>query len=249
MTHRPTVLEALVRGKVAALDDKEDHLTSLVLGVLAWLPPSLGIAPLLRLAVDVERENLGWGRDVESFSVDLWPWWDLHAEIAGAEPDAVVEVVEAGARHLYVVESKWRSGKSGTGDHDQLMRQHANGLAEAAMRHGVLRGVLYVTTDLAFPADDLAASHAAVRAQVGLASAVFGWVSWRDAVEILERAAAVVAATQPVLGRLAADAAAYMRRNGLGRYRGLGAPRRAPGYPFRTTGLTVPRVVPPLSWS
>jgi hypothetical protein len=244
MSDRPTVLEAIVRGKVVAFDDREDHLTSLVLGVLAWVPPALGIARLLTLAVDADRRPLGWGENLERFELDLWPWWDLDEHVAGAEPDAVLEMEGRAGRTLLVIESKWHSGKSGSDERDQLKRQHANGLAEAERRHARLLGVLYVTTHLALPVADLVASRTAIEADTRLGRPRLGWVSWRDALSVLERAAVELRVTQPLVSRLAEDAAHYMRRAGLARYAGLPRPERVPTLPYRSRALAVPRRVP-----
>lgn len=246
MTDRPTVLEAIVRGKVVAFDDREDHLTSLALGVLAWIPPALGIAKLLAFAVDADRRPLGWGSDFERFELDLWPWWDLDEHVAGAEPDAVLEMEGRAGRTLLVVESKWHSGKSGADERDQLKRQHANGLAEAERRHARLVGVLYVTTHLAMPIADLVASRVAIESDSRLGRARLGWVSWRDAVSVLEGAAVELRVTQPLVSRLAEDAVSYMRRAGLARYAGLPRPEGVPALPYRTRALAVPLRVPAL---
>lgn len=108
MTERPTPIAAILRGKQPTVEFSEDLLTSIAFGSLAWLPPSLGILPFLSRASPRLRDL----RDIEAVDVEVWPWWDEHEEIAGAEPDVVLTLHDHhGRRRLIVVECKRRSGK------------------------------------------------------------------------------------------------------------------------------------------
>lgn len=224
--HRvPSPLIALARGK-AGKREGEDLLSSVVLGTLASTPT--GLQDLL-----ATHPALAWCRAATLVDVRFWPWWDEHHALAGAEPDVVVVLDAPGSgRRLLVIEAKHRSGKSGHGAHDQLARQYASGLAVAERRGAAFSGVVYLTSHLAAPREDLAASAVQIRDRLGVAAPLLFWATWRDATPLLD----AVAETQAgLLAATARDAAAYLRRLHLVRFAGLTQPTPTPAWTFSRT--------------
>jgi hypothetical protein len=236
----------MIRGKAAGLDGQEDPLTALVFGLMAWVPPSLGLEPLLAGAVDDHRRPLGWGQELSDVSIDFWPWWDEHDHVDGAEPDAVLTWTRGGRRELLVVEAKWKAGKSGTGERDQLMRQYANARILADQEHLFFRGLLYVTAGVTVPVNDLRASREALQ-RAGtdrLGDDVnLGWVSWRDLPPILTRAASELTATDssPDWRRTPGSGCSGTASTGF-----VDCRRSCPSPGWRSTVVLVPRF--PLSY-
>lgn len=237
---RPTPLEAILRGKVSAFDGSEDFLTAVVFSALAWCPPARTWGRILAEATD-ERGPLGWSCDAVQADVQLWPWWDGSTEANGAEPDVVVRLWDgSGATHVLVIEAKWRSGKSGAGENDQLMRQYLLVEGVARKQEATFLGVLYVTADAVVPTADLEDSRKALRRE----DAALGWVSWCDIASVLSKLVRE-GLDEPLVAALARDAERVLERSGLTWFRGV---RPVASVPRLAWDLRVPCVVPALRW-
>ncbi len=230
------MLDAILKGKISSqTDGKEDLLTSVVFGVLKYLPPMIGIGPVLALARDTDEHAIP-----DEFlhparvHVEFWPPWNEAEAKYGAEPDAVLWCdYPNGRRIAFVVEAKRDSGKHGEGDRDQLVRQVANGMLVTERDGYTLAGLLYVTADIAIPTDELTTSADVLQGEPGLEKVPLWWVSWRDLGPVLDEAAARMS---PPLGEMAHDAAACLRKWGLDRYQGITARiGLVPEYTFQQT--------------
>ncbi len=223
----PTPLSAVARGKVPRAARGEDLITSIVLGTLYWLPHDQALLPLIRQA----RPARPWEADpLEVQSLRFWPWWDEHDEVAGAEPDAVLTLHRPNARPLLIViEAKHEAGKSGHGDQDQLLRQYASGLEIARRGELDFGGVVYLTSHLAMPRDEIAASGARIRATLG-ETALLYWASWRDVMPLLE---AMPTSADPLRAALVRDLLEALDRLGFQGFRGWKSPPPTPAWSFR----------------
>ncbi len=189
----PTVLTSILRGKLGAVDGYEDLLTAAAFGTLSWLPPSVGLIPFLRFL----QPRVAWLEEVVAVDVQLWPWWELSAEVDGAEPDAVLLLRFADDREaLLVMEAKWNASKSGHGERDQLMRQYLHGQRRASELGVGFCGLVYLTAHVSRPDRDLEASEAAL-ADRGVEAPHLYWLSWRDLSAVLPRAMDTSRETEP----------------------------------------------------
>lgn len=173
-----------------AHDRAEDLLTSTAFQLLRYLPLEVGLLAVLRrvraIAPDgrVTTDPPAWPNldDVTEVKYDPWPPWGTHGE-----PDMVVELL-VGTRSVgrLVIEVKLDAGKSGeasedaeggeevttdAADPDQL-RKYWQGLRASA--GGPALGVVYLTSHVIPPTDELAASVAREPGKW------LGWLSWRD---------------------------------------------------------------------
>jgi hypothetical protein len=122
------MLLAEIHGHVLeAASGDEDYLTSAVFGHLRYVPPTV-------FWEDFLAETKGWpvetslckqltvqGLSVSGYSCLKIHFWPSHSEFG--EPDLVLSFSGTGLRPLVVLtEVKLWSGKSGTGEHDQLVK-------------------------------------------------------------------------------------------------------------------------------
>lgn len=234
------MLAALLHGKVSrSVDGYEDMMTSVVFGALQHLPIDLGLRPMLANLTGDPRPS--WFSDIVGVHLDYWPWWDEVEEHSGAEPDVALTVqLRVGRPRLIIVEAKRRSGKHGSGEHDQLARQVHNGLRIAEQRGADLGGLIYLTTHLAIPEKDLTESRCAL----GATAEPLWWLSWRDLTPLLRTAASAVA-DQPLLASLTSDAASVLARWGMERFTGWAELHACPAYAFTVDlGVGPVRTVP-----
>ena len=213
------------RGKPVG-ESSEDLLTSMAFGLLAWIPASIGYGRFLGRA----NPPPAWAANLREVRTEFWPWWDEHAQMAGAEPDVVLTVTTREHRRLLlVVECKRKSGKSGEGQRDQLARQAASGTAIAAQRGVSFAGVLYLTEHLIAPSSELEASLAVIVDVLG-AEVPLHWLSWRDLVPVLEEAQRELGESATPLAAMASDLVETLARWGLGKFDGFPAPEEPPAW-------------------
>lgn len=124
------MIQAVLGGKSLGYEYTEDILTSTVFGTLKYLKPDMLLIPFIESAFlyDEKRTTL-WQR-LNALGIDLrcyckveyvfWAWNPKYGE-----PDLILifkNHIHGNDDFLLVVEAKFKSGKSGTGDNDQLVR-------------------------------------------------------------------------------------------------------------------------------
>ncbi len=124
------VIQAVLEGKSLNYQYSEDILTSTVFGTIKYLKPDTVLIPFIEAAFlyDEGRTTL-WER-LNSEGIELrcyrnveyvfWAWNQTYGE-----PDLILifrDHIHGGDDFLLVVEAKFKSGKSGTDENDQLAR-------------------------------------------------------------------------------------------------------------------------------
>lgn len=191
------MIPALLRGKLSReQENMEDVLTSSVFGQLQHIPASQGLARWLNLAVPVVGPpKSGMPSTIVAAEYIFWPWLST-AGSPGAEPDVVIRAMDDGKRqHLFVVEAKYRSGKSSEEDPemehpaDQLARQWHCVAAE--LPAGTTAHLVYLTADFGPPVDAILASEREFASKCpSLAVALpfsCHWLSWRHLVPAFDK--------------------------------------------------------------
>lgn len=228
------MIHAALKGKPEYLG-AEDALTSVVFGLLRYLPSSI-LARWLQSAVPWNAAaRRGFPRITAPTDLEFWPRWDDVLAGAGqVEPDAVL-TFDSG---LIIVEAKLGSRKGGAGaaangdwSADQLARQWVAGRhhCERKSRAEHPAAQVYLTADLRPPADELNES-VQVLAKAGESEAPLFWLSWSG----LQLAMSV----EPLDGTTAnicEDLLAYMREAGVLRFDGwsFAAAERPDGSPWK----------------
>ncbi len=207
---RPTVLAAVLQGKLGKVKTSEDLLTSIVFGTLAWMPPKLGMGAVLGQL----EPTPPWLQDIVRIDIELWPWWDHDAEQKGAEPDVVLTLHRELAQPLLLVVEAKRKSSLGP---SQLLRQAASGNAVATQRGAQFVGLVYLTEHMGLPSE-LAMAAAEVHARYP--ELPVWWASWRDIWPLLEKAAVELEPVSPMVAAAAQDAAGCLKRWGLLRFQG-----------------------------
>lgn len=210
------MLAAITRGKLSqSVEGSEDVLTSIVFGLIEHLPVKDG----LELFLGRLRGSEPAPRDIVNWRIEYWPWWD-EDESGRRQPDVVLHLTDrAGKTWMLIIEAKLRSGKSGTGEDDQLACQVRLGARIAARNQEELAGLVYLTADHSTPHGELNASRTALE-NWKHAPASFWWASWRDFVELFDK---VHAGGSSVISNQAGEASACLKRWGLDWFRGFSA--------------------------
>lgn len=188
---------------LARSTNSEDALTERVFGLLRYLPATEVVSRLMAYARWKLGPPAGTFDDVRSMSVHFWPRSKGHGI-----PDVLLLFESAGRGWAVIVECKYGAGKSQWGE--ALAEEEALVTAEGeeradqlarywrALRSGALEAcpesalvpeastaVLYLTDDLAPPADEIRESaHAAPTMRLG-------WLSWGDVLRIALECCAV----------------------------------------------------------
>jgi hypothetical protein len=199
------VLLAEIHGKsVPEARDAEDYLTSAVFGHLRYVPPHVFWPELFAAA------GLVLPAGATLLGVKFWD------RVGGDEPDLILTFEYADSPPLVVVvEVKLWSGKSGTGEDDQLVK-YLRGVPNAVL--------VYLT-----PRDPLAELRESVRSG-GDAHRLYG-LRWQTLHDIARRTADTA---PPPCDLILRDVARFLRRMGLSGFDGW------KGYPD-LSGLTPTR--------
>lgn len=185
----------------------EDLLTSVVLGSASYLDPKVALLPFLSQARSPDGEYLPWPL-VTQADCEFCPYWPEAAAsgadkpdprgdeveggplggavsaVAASQPEVVVRLTDAaGRKYWLLVEVKLHSGISSGATADgavnhQLAKYWLHLRAQAAAAGAVALGVVYITTGLSCPTDDIQAAQDELQAKAAKRGA-FYWVSWR----------------------------------------------------------------------
>jgi hypothetical protein len=196
------MLQALLQNKLTRNEeDMEDLLTSNIFGLLKYVPAETALIPWLQMAVNptLPEQSCTWLNDVGS--VSEWSFWPRMCETdcMPCEPDVLLKFTHLDGQQTWLlIEAKYHSGKSSTASedglppYDQLAKEYDN-LARAAEVAGVSRfAVIYLTTEMGFPALEIAESLNEYQRKRGFVPGIY-WLSWRMLSDV------IVDASNPIL--------------------------------------------------
>jgi hypothetical protein len=190
------MIQALLHGKLSReQENMEDILTSIVFGVLRYLPIEDGLLPFLRKSLMTDGEP-GILSDIGKDAHAVYQFWPtlkervsqggIEFECHACEPDLLLKIYRAGRIPLYVlVEAKLSSGKSsGPSDespapYDQLAREWDN-LVCLAQKEGAEPLLIFLTSDFGIPADQIRESRNEYLQKRPGSRFACGWLTWRQ---------------------------------------------------------------------
>lgn len=125
------LIQAVLEGKSLGYEYKEDILTSTVFGILKYLRPDMALIPFIESAfLYNEGRTTLWETLINSEGIELrcyreveYIFWPRNQEYG--EPDLILifkDHAHGFEDLLLIVEVKFKSGKSGTEEDDQLVR-------------------------------------------------------------------------------------------------------------------------------
>lgn len=187
------MLAAQLRNKLTRREeDLEDLLTSNVFGSIKYVPFVDGLIPLLSGIEDSNEKNPF--KDLSQIlrvDYSFWPYLK-EKNCIGCEPDVLISIeYETGAKTIFLVEAKYKSGKSSeaTDDddkpHDQLAREWDN-LLVFAKEKNAKPYLLYVTADFGYPKEDIEEAQSEFEKKRGARIDIV-WISWRKLPIIFHR--------------------------------------------------------------
>lgn len=229
------MIQAILHGKLPELENVEDLLTSTVFGTLRYLPPGDALIPFLEKAVlyDQNRTRLcqylpvkGINlRNYQTVSYVFWPRVPVHGE-----PDLILlfsNNKEEEPDLLIVVEAKFKSSKSGTGEHDQLkmyykaIHKHLCEFyqQEIAAFTGIIGPIIYLTTmEANEEVEDT--KRELKKEEIQMIHPIFH-LRWQLLYKVLEQAPM---ATQPVYSLIVLDLLSYLKYLNLQEFAGITFP-------------------------
>ena len=123
------MIQAELKGKLPEVENREDVLTSNVLGLMKYLPPREGIFKILSELKDYSMNRNSLFDNLKSQNINIndydtvdYLFWENSAKYG--EPDLIL-IIKSPKQHLkelmLCIEVKYFSGKSRSGEYDQLM--------------------------------------------------------------------------------------------------------------------------------
>lgn len=126
------LIQAVLAGKSCGYEYTEDILTSIIFGTLKYLRPDQILIPFIESAFLYNEKRTTLGQMLNSEGIELrcyheieyvfWPRNNIYGE-----PDIILlfkNHIHGLDDYLLVVEAKFKSGKSGTEENDQLVRYY-----------------------------------------------------------------------------------------------------------------------------
>lgn len=228
------VIKAVLQGKSRGYEYMEDVLTSTVFGTLNYLPSEKGIIPFVENAVLYDKNMRLWEalrdnkiglRCYKSIKMFFWTKHTIYGE-----PDLILlftDHVHHSKDLLLVVEAKFKSDKSGTGDNDQLMRYyeaitkdlHNFYNEEIKNFNGITGYIIYLTESEAM--DEIAESVSEIKKNDAAYTSSIFHLRWRQLHYILINNINEFSAQEKIIAR---DIIDYMEKLGLGEFSGITMP-------------------------
>jgi len=123
------MIQAELKGKLPEVENREDVLTSNVLGLMKYLPPRKGIFKILSELKDYSMDRNSLFDNLKSQNINIndydtvdYLFWENSPK--HGEPDLIL-IIKSPKQHLkelmLCIEVKYFSGKSRSGEYDQLM--------------------------------------------------------------------------------------------------------------------------------
>lgn len=187
------MLQAILHGKLSrAQENMEDLLTSMVFGLLGYLPPAEGLLPFLQHATTLDGyfplKDLPGETEVPTDKWCFWPWLHEEGVVKGCEPDVLLRVERpSGDSFLVLVEAKYLSGKSSTDEDDQLAREWHN-LVRKAEQENANPVLIYLTADVGPPRAEIEESIRVAIDKRFEKNPLICWLSWRHITRLTPKA-------------------------------------------------------------
>jgi hypothetical protein len=232
------MIEAVIHGKSLGYEYSEDVLTSTTFGLLKYLPLDCGLIPFIENAFlyDDTRTTLykvlkDKGIELRCYEKIKYIFWNKH--IKYGEPDLILlftNHIHEEEDLLLVIEAKFKSEKSGTGDYDQLMRYYSavkNGVEgfsdnEIANFKGKKGYIIYLTE--AEASVEIQDSIKSIRkAEVNFDNSIFH-LRWHQLYKVLADMINVYSNTERMI---AEDLIKYLEKVGLREFSGVNAPNES----------------------
>ncbi len=198
------MLQAMLGGKLSSRQENmEDVLTSCVFGCFRYMDPNDGLVPLLRQARghDPNERPFAGLTISKQPGYEFWPFWGADG-YRNCEPDVVVTCDdESGNQWLVLIEVKYRSGKSAYADEesevptDQLAKEWDQ-LVAVAKESGRKPILVYITSDVTYPSDDIAGAASEYqhkrRQAANYEPMQCYWLSWRSLYRLFQDSSDVI---------------------------------------------------------
>ena len=182
----------MLKGKLTRDEESlEDLLTSNVFGTMKYVPFSEGLIHFIHSVEDSQGEYPF--KDIDEIRTIDFDFWPSLTELgcSRCEPDVLVRLItNEGRRLIFLIESKYLSGKSSEAEEsilpkDQLAKEWDN-LIPIAKREKYDPFLIYVTAHTMFPKDDIESSIREQETKRSRRMSV-AWISWRKLTRILEQ--------------------------------------------------------------
>lgn len=232
-----TMIEAVLHGKSLGYQYTEDFLTSTIFGLLKYLPLNCGIIPFIEGAILYDDQKTPLWKKLKSEGIELscyqnvkYIFWNKH--IRYGEPDLLLlftNHIHGEDDFLLVIEAKFKSDKSGTGDYDQLMRYYSavkgeiEGFKDSQVANfkGKRGYVIYLTEAAA--ADEIEESIKSIRKNdISFDNSIFH-LRWHQLYKMLLDRINIYSNTERMI---AEDLIKYLERMGLKEFTGISAPEQ-----------------------
>ena len=229
------MIEAVLHGKSLGFEYSEDILTSTIFGTLKYLPLDSGLIPFIEDAFlyDDLRTPL-WKRlnqdgiELRCYENIKYIFWNRHTQYG--EPDLILlftNHIHGVEDFLLVIEAKFKSEKSGTGDYDQLMRYYSSVVKgvegfsdiEISSFKGKKGYIIYLTESEA--SDEIQDSIKSIRkAEMTFNNSLFH-LRWHQLYKVLVDRKNIYSNTERMI---AEDLMKYLERVGLREFSGVKVP-------------------------
>ena len=193
------MLDAIINGKLSReQENMEDILTSIVFGMIKYLPPHEALFPLLSKAElqTGEKPFEIFSSTTTTVDVDYLFWPLLQESSKHCEPDVLITISFSDKRKFIIlIEAKYHSGKSSVEDdfetpNDQLAKEWIN-LKALAQKENAEPYLIYLTSDYSFPVEQINESQQELLHKEK-EKGVMCWLSWRHIPLLDEIEASVV---------------------------------------------------------
>ena len=179
------MLDAILNGKLSReQENMEDILTSIVFGMIKYLPPQDALFPFLsKSELPTGEKPLNVLSSVNDAKVEYLFWHKLKGRDMSCEPDVLITISSSNDhRYIVLIEAKYHSGKSSFSDesespNDQLAREWVN-LKILAQKMEASPYLIYLTSDFGIPFEQIKESQEDLQNN-NEEEGVICWLSWR----------------------------------------------------------------------
>ena len=233
------MIQAVLNGKSKGYEYTEDILTSTVFGTLRYLRPDAVLIPFIESAFlyDEKRTPL-WeklnleGIELRCYREVEYVFWAWHSK--KGEPDLILVFknhIHGDEDFLLVIEAKFKSGKSGTEENDQLVRyyeaisdEHIDQFIEPTVSEfkGKKGYIVYLTESKAY--SDIMASTKLLQSKNQDISRNLFHLRWHQLYKTIEK---VYSSYSTYEKSIVDDLMAYMDEVGLRDFAGISLPDKS----------------------
>lgn len=231
------MIQAVIQGKASGIEYSEDILTSTVFGTLRYLPISTVLIPFIESAFLYDDCRITLWKVLKNRGIELrhyqkvnYVFWPRHSNLG--EPDLLLlfmDHVQGEEDWLLIVEAKFKSPKSSTGEYDQLMRyynavnEYIEGFSdrEISSFKGKKGYIIYVTESEA--ADEIEESIKCIKNKDESFNNGIFHLRWHQLHKVLSN---IIDTYSPVEKLIASDIMKYLERLGLRDFSRISAPEK-----------------------